>query len=32
MKKRYPIGVDDFKKIIDQDLYFVDKTMLIKEI
>jgi len=32
MKKRYPIGVDNFKEIIDEDLYFVDKTMFIKEI
>lgn len=32
MKKKYPIGVDDFKKIIDENMYFVDKTMLIKEV
>lgn len=30
--KRQPIGVDDFKKIIDNNLYFVDKSLFIKEI
>ena len=30
--KRKPIGVDDFKKIIDNDMYFVDRTLFIKEI
>lgn len=30
--KRQPIGVDDFKDLIDNDLYFVDKTLFIKEI
>ncbi|MDQ2087835.1 AAA family ATPase [Herbivorax sp. ANBcel31] len=30
--KRQPVGVDDFKKIIEEDLYFVDKTLFIKEI
>ena len=30
--KKQPVGVDDFKKIVDNDLYFVDKTLLIKEI
>ncbi|MDQ2087986.1 AAA family ATPase [Herbivorax sp. ANBcel31] len=30
--KRQPVGVDDFKKIIKEDLYFVDKTLFIKEI
>jgi len=30
--KRQPIGVDDFKDLIDNDLYFIDKTLFIKEI
>ena len=30
--KRQPIGVDDFKNIIDDNLYFVDKSLFIKEI
>lgn len=30
--KRQPIGVDDFKHIIDNNLFFVDKTLFIKEI
>ncbi|TYQ16369.1 UNVERIFIED_CONTAM: PD-(D/E)XK nuclease superfamily protein [Acetivibrio alkalicellulosi] len=30
--KRQPVGVDDFENIIEQDLYFVDKTLFIKEI
>jgi hypothetical protein len=30
--KREAVGVDDFKEFVDNDLYFVDKTMLIKEI
>lgn len=30
--KRQPIGVDDFKHIIDNNLYFVDKTLFIKDI
>ena len=30
--KRQPIGVDDFKEIVENDLYFVDKSLLIKEI
>jgi len=29
--KRQPIGVDNFKNLID-DLYFVDKSLFIKEI
>lgn len=31
-KKRIPIGYEDFKDIIDNDFYYVDKTMLIYEI
>ncbi len=29
MKKVIPIGYEDYKEIIDQNLYFVDKTMMI---
>src|SRR3989304_2921796 len=32
MLKTLPIGVDDFKKIITEDYYYVDKTLLIKEV
>lgn len=32
MKKRIPIGYEDFKEIIEKNLYFVDKSMLIKEL
>ncbi len=31
-KKKLPIGVSDFKKMIEKDYYYVDKTLLIKEI
>ena len=30
--KKLSIGIDDFKKIIDDDMYYVDKSLLIKEI
>lgn len=30
--KQLPVGVDDFKKIRENDLYYVDKTLLIKEL
>jgi hypothetical protein len=30
--KREAVGVDDFKEFIDNDLYFIDKTIFIKEI
>lgn len=32
MKKALPIGYDNFEKIRKQDFYYVDKTMMIKEI
>ncbi|BBE30377.1 hypothetical protein OSSY52_05180 [Tepiditoga spiralis] len=32
MKKRLPIGRSDFKSLIDDNMYFVDKSMLIKEV
>ena len=31
-KKRLPIGFEDFKKFKEEDLYLVDKTLLIKEL
>lgn len=31
MKKRIPIGVDDYKDLIDQNCYYVDKTRTAKE-
>ncbi len=30
--KKLPIGVSDFKFLIDQDYYYVDKTLFIKEV
>ncbi len=32
VKKKLPIGIDDFKEIIENDYYFVDKSMLINEL
>ncbi|MFD3156636.1 AAA family ATPase [Haloimpatiens sp. FM7330] len=32
MKKKIPIGVSDFKKVIEDNYYFVDKSLFIKEI
>ncbi|MBP6281511.1 MAG: AAA family ATPase [Leptotrichiaceae bacterium] len=31
-KKRLPIGISDFKTIIEKEYYFVDKTLLIEEL
>ena len=31
-RKQIPLGIDDFKEIIEKDAYFVDKSMLIKKI
>ena len=31
MKKACPIGVSDYSKLIQEDYYFVDKTLLIKD-
>ena len=31
MKKKLPIGIEDFKEIIEKDCYYVDKTLFIKE-
>ncbi|MFW5971849.1 MAG: AAA family ATPase [Bacillota bacterium] len=30
--KKIPVGIDDFKKIIERDTYFVDRTLFIKKI
>lgn len=32
MEKQLPIGYDSFKKIITKDLFYVDKTLIIKDI
>ncbi|MGL4988032.1 MAG: AAA family ATPase, partial [Cetobacterium sp.] len=32
MKKKLPIGIDNFKEIIENNYYFVDKSMLIHEL
>jgi hypothetical protein len=31
-RKNLPIGIDNFKKLITRDYYFIDKTMFIKEL
>ena len=31
-RKKLPIGVDNFKEIVDGNYYFIDKTLMIKEI
>ena len=30
--KRVPVGVEDFKRVVDDDYYYVDKSMFIKEV
>jgi len=30
--KKLPVGISDFKKIIEEDYYYVDKSLLIKDI
>ncbi|MGL4949159.1 MAG: AAA family ATPase, partial [Anaeroplasmataceae bacterium] len=32
VKKNLPIGIDDFKEVIENNYYFVDKSMLIDEL
>ena len=32
MKKPLPIGIDNFAKMIREDYYYIDKSMLIKEL
>ena len=27
-----PVGIDDFKKVISEKYYYVDKTLMIKEL
>lgn len=31
-KKNLPVGIEFYKKIIDEDYYYVDKTLVIKEL
>lgn len=31
-RKRVPVGQEDFKKLVDRNFCFVDKTLLIKDI
>lgn len=31
-RKPIPIGVEDFKRLIDDGYYFIDKTLMIKEL
>lgn len=32
INKPLPIGIDNFEKLISRDYYFVDKTLLIKDL
>ena len=32
MKKPLPVGVDNFEKIVKENYYYIDKTMLVKEL
>ncbi len=32
MKKTVPVGFEDFKRIQDEDMYFVDKSLMIKDL
>lgn len=32
MKKPFPIGIDNYKDMLDRDYYYVDKTLMIKDI
>ena len=31
-RKMLPVGIDDYKKLIDENYYYVDKTLMIKEL
>ena len=31
-KKKLPIGIENFEKLLTEDFYYVDKTYLIKEL
>lgn len=30
--KKLPIGISDYKKVIEENYYYIDKTLLIKEL
>ena len=32
MKKALPIGVEDFKDMLESDYYYIDKSLFIKEL
>ena len=32
MKKLLPLGISDFKEVVSGNYYYVDKTLLIKEV
>lgn len=32
MKRKLPIGISDFKRVIDDNYYYVDKSLLIKDL
>ena len=32
LKRKLPIGIDDFEKLRKNDFYFIDKTGLIKDL
>lgn len=32
LEKRIPVGYEDFKRVISMDMYYVDKTLMIKEL
>ena len=32
MKKTVPVGFEDFKRILDEDMYYVDKSLMIQEL
>jgi len=32
LKKRIPIGIEDYREMIENDYYYIDKTLLIKEV
>lgn len=32
MKKAVPIGYEDIKEMIDKNLYYIDKTMMIRDL
>ncbi|MCC8139233.1 MAG: AAA family ATPase, partial [Lachnospiraceae bacterium] len=32
LKKKLPIGIDDFRKLREEDFYYVDKTSMIRDL